>query len=319
MAEAGRDQEGDDRQVIDAYATKPEAGNKMTIAGFFGTVVPMALAVGLLGAFGGCSVDLSFGLRESTGWYLLAGLIVGLVGGIALGASDHRHAGRVGMRRLTFARPILFGMAWLAIAASFFRMTTSPYSVRDMRPVFLPIRLDKAGSLQASFVAKFTSTYNVQLDLKKTIPFEDLVSFMGGSEGSYDVRKRSANAPPRPKIEWSVSGVNPEEQMQHWKDVYYSGDSVGLGLGRFEAVQGRSYTITVTVQKPSPRIQVTDPHFQVHIAGAHRFNQHPRAILAAMACMISGFIAACLLLAGLVRCVRDLRSHRMPLTPTGTA
>lgn len=201
---------------------------------------------------------------------------------------------------------LIFGALWAVVSLLSFQAGARIGSKYDTMPIRVPIRLDRTGDTRASFTADITATYNIHLDLEKKIPFDDLVAFMGGFRGS----PSKVPGPPRPEIRWTVTNVAEADRLSYWHDAYYANDSVGLGLGNFKADKGRRYTVTATVLKPSPAIQVTNPHLQVELPVTATTYIYVARIVAAMGGMLSGGISLSLLGYGLMGW-RDFRKMRM--------
>jgi len=113
--------------------------------------------------------------------------------------------------------------------------------------------------VSATFTADASDTYNVQIDLKRNLPFEDINALVGGWA---DPDKPPHPGPPRPEIVWTVNNVAEADRSTSWGSQYW-GETVGVEIGHFKAVAGQRYTVTVRVVKPSPAVQVLDPQLQV--------------------------------------------------------
>jgi hypothetical protein len=249
-------------------------------------MIPVAVACLILGAFTGCDFDLLiFGTRPGGGVGLLVGALVGLALGVWLGA--RRWAARPRSAAQTVRATLLFGIAWLAVSAAGFLTGWRIGNTHQWVPVRVPIRFDRANSVEVAFVAGMSERYDVLLDLKKKIPFDGLDAFTGGFGGMPLSEEARRLAPPRPEIVWKVSGVAWLDQFHDWRAVSYRADSVGLSLGWFMAVEGRRYTVEFTVVQPSAPAQVLEPELKIEIPRIVRSDSYVPAMIA----MMSGMIA----------------------------
>ena len=137
--------------------------------------------------------------------------------------------------------------------------------LKGWTPVSIPIRFDIVNRVSVTFISDVDDIDDINIDMKRNLPFEDINGFMGGW---IDTDQPSVKAIPRPSIIWSVSGVE-GALYEYWRPWYW-GETVGLNIGRFHVVAGRTYTITAEVTKPSPKAQVLDPYLQV--SATHQYS-----------------------------------------------
>jgi hypothetical protein len=269
-----------------------------TIMRLLATSLLGMLACAGLGAFGGCDlgmVEAARGGRLRTGEMILLGSGIGLLVGLVAAFWDRSWARQPSPVWRRFALRFGYASVWLMIAVLSFRADWT--KAHNWTPVKIPIRFDKPNTVSATFTADASATYEVQIDLKRNLPFEDMNAFTGSW---VDPDKPPHAGPPHPEIVWSVTNVPEADRAQYWRGQYW-GETVGLEIGRFKAVAGRRYTVTVRVVKPSPTVQVLDPHLQVALNQGLTSLYYVPASMAAIGGIIAGGIGLFLILLSLTK------------------
>jgi hypothetical protein len=173
--------------------------------------------------------------------------------------------------------------------------------------VDIPLRFDRRNTVSAAFTADASAQYDVQIDLKRKLPFEDINAFVGGWA---DPDRPPHQGPPRPEIVWTVTNVREADEFICWEGAYW-GETVGLELGHFEAMKGQRYTVTVQVVKPSPTVQVLDPHLRVALT----YTLEPVYYIPAAIAQVGGIFAGIIGMTLLVRSLISLRRERQEHAP----
>lgn len=256
------------------------------------------LACVALGTFGGCNLGMvqaaRGGIPDVSGM-ILPGAIIGLLVGLIAVFWDKSWTKRPPPLWRRFALRFGYACVWLLLAVLSFRGDWT--KAHNWTPVKIPLQFDKENTVSASFTAEMSETYKVQIDLKRHLPFEDINAFVGGWA---DPDKPPHQGPPRPEIVWTVNDVREADQFQYWHDQYW-GETVGLEIGQFKAVAGHRYTVTLQVIKPSPTVQVLDPHLQIALIHTLESMYMAFSGYAQTGGMLAGIVGAILLIRSLVK------------------
>jgi hypothetical protein len=249
-----------------------------------------------LGAFSGCTSDFVQGAR--TGTLLSQGLFWGAAVGMTAGMAIAWWQQGVSYSRSSlwrFTLRFLYSCAWLLLA--WYGLRADWTTAHNWTPAKVPLRVDQVNTVSATFVADMSATYRVYLDLKRTLPFEDLEEF---TRARPDSEKSLHKGPPRSEIVWTVSNVSEEDRIVYWEGQSW-GETVGLGLGEFKAAAGQRYTVRVQVVKPSPAVQVLDPHLHIALHYSIWPQYYTCAYFAQAGGMIAGVIGMFLLIRSLIQ------------------
>ncbi len=223
----------------------------------------VVLACLALSAFVSCSSGIaqvgSDGISASRVFAI--GAVLSSVFAIAAGIWVARRAGRTIPRWLRG----LYAAGWILASILCFAASMRLQWEYGEEAVRVPFRWDIRHAQPVSFRAKKTAKYNLQIELKRRIPDDNLDALMG-----VDWRSQELPKVKRPTVSWKVDAVSEADQDHHWRSAWWGGDSVGLSLGGFQAVKGRIYDITASVLKPTPELQITDPQLIVQLNIVHR-------------------------------------------------
>ncbi|MCW3100602.1 MAG: hypothetical protein JWL77_6220 [Chthonomonadaceae bacterium] len=277
--------------------------NRLTTARLIAASLLSVLACAGLGAFGGCDlgmVEAARGTSQNVTTMILVGVSIGLLVGLAASFWDKSWARQIAPIWRRFALRFSYAAVWLLLALLSVRADWT--KAHNWMPVRIPIRFDKQNTVSATFTADASNTYNVQIDLKRNLPFEDINALVGGWA---DPDKPPHAGPPRPEIVWTVNNVAEVDRSTSWGGQYW-GETVGLEIGHFKAVAGQRYTVTVQVIKPSPAVQVLDLHLQVALT----YILQPLYYVPAFIAQIGGVIAAGIGLVLMLRAIAKLRAEK---------
>jgi len=245
-------------------------------------------------------VEAARGARQNVTTMILVGVSIGVLVGLVASFWDKSWARQISPIWRRFALRLGYATGWVLLALLSVRADWT--KARNWMPVRIPIRFDKRNTVSATFTADASDTYNVQIDLKRNLPFDDINALVGGWT---DPDKPPHPGPARPEIVWTVNDVLEADQSTSWGGQYW-GETVGVEIGHFRAIAGHRYTVTVQVVKPSPAVQVLDPHLQVALTNI----LWPRYYVPAFMAQIGGLIAAIVGLALMLYACAKLRTER---------
>lgn len=257
------------------------------------SILLVGLACAALGAFGTCDAALvpSETANDKSGLFILAGAAGGLILGLLIALWDRQWARQPAPALRRFLIRFSYATAWLLTGVFSFLLAGRINSMHNWIPVRIPIRFDRVNTAQATFTADMTETYHVMLDLERKIPNEDLNAFTDSWIIPGEPRHVS---PPRPTVVWTVTNVKAGDQQTFWRGDSW-GETVGLKIGEFKAVAGQRYTVTAKVIKPSPTLQVLNPHLQIELTYIVWPEYYVPAMIATYASLIAAVIGLSLL------------------------
>jgi hypothetical protein len=246
------------------------------------------LACMLLGGFTGCSLGL---LRPVE---TLVDLLLGAVVGLLLGASALllRQARQKGQDTpgARLRRRLLYAGGWVAASVLCFVVASirlNQAGAYASPPAPLP--LDRASEARIEFTPAYSEVYTVLLALKPGLPAREMDDIAGSWNGVGDPPARTHA---RPVVEWTVTGAGPERVLRMWDRPPWSGETVEIQIGQFEAEAGSRCIVTARVVKPSPTLGPVEARLAV---GPHFVTRH-RLITPAMFVMTGGMLGGMLAL-----------------------
>jgi len=252
------------------------------------------------------------GARQNVTTIILVGVSIGVLVGLTASFWDKSWARQISPIWRRFALRFSYAAVWLLLALLSVRAVW--LKANNWMPVRVPIRFDKQNTVSVTFTADASNTYNVQIDLKRNLPFEDINALVGGWAGP---DKPPHPGPPRPDIVWTVNNVAEGDRSTYWGSQYW-GETVGVEIGHFKAVAGQRYTVTVRVVKPSPAVQVLDPHLQVALTYVLQPLYYVPAFMAQIGGIIAGVLGLTLMLYAFAKLRAEQKDHPDPEEPTLT-
>ncbi len=261
----------------------------------------MLLCAGL-GGFGGCDLSLA---QSALGGKpgndrIIMGTLAGLAVGLIVSLWDKFLTKQPSPVWRRFLLRFAYGCAWFLIAVGMFRGEWTKSHVWASGAI--PIRFDRKNSVSARFTADSSATYDVRIILKRNLPVEDLTAFTTYWTDSHT----PPPGPMRPKIKWTVAHAEPGNSDDDWSAVSQN-DTVALTIGHFKAVEGKNVTVTVQVLKPSPKVQILDPHVQVASGDIFASKYYAASMVAGIGGMIAGVIGFFLIMVSFIRLLIDRR------------
>lgn len=134
-------------------------------------------------------------------------------------------------------------------------------------PVRVPLAFDTRHTVSATFTADMKADYEVQIDLERNLPFDQLLAIVQGlREGKSGTRRGAGTPVPNvPEIVWSVRSGGKAVALGGYSGSYWGGN-VGCTVGSLEAVPGQQFVIKAEVKKAAPELQALNPHLPVEVS-----------------------------------------------------
>jgi hypothetical protein len=184
----------------------------------------------------------------------------GVLGGCAMSVWRMFTRGTVLLQRRSLSQWVRLVFPWALVAL--FSTVVGLRMAPDWVPVKTAMRFDKQGTLTATFTPELSQTYAVQIDLERTIPFEEIVVFTASPP---DGNASRSIGPARPQIVWSIDNQPHYITELCWRGQYW-GPTIGLELGSFQAIADQPCTVKLQTITPSLAAQVLNPHLQIALS-----------------------------------------------------
>ena len=183
---------------------------------------------------------------------------------------------------------IKLGLILLVVTGSLCFVSRRAFNAHNWTPVSIPLPLSASQITQATFVADMDTTYFVQIDLKRRLPFEKIKT-LG-----------------QPSVEWTVkqgsSSVGEDYSGEYWGE-----SMMGYEIGDFPGRAGRQYRVEVCIRKNARAFKVLDPHLQIAVTPIDTEKYLLQGSVLA-------FMSLCLFLSSLACFLRGWQQARPPNT-----
>lgn len=160
-------------------------------------------------------------------------------------------------------------MAWAGIvcvvgSVSAFATWDIWLQTRTTRPVYMQVSLAPGVVTTPEFRVNLSSQYTLEVEAKKTIPFETLNCLLGMSL----MPGQKCDRPSVIKATWTLTsegkvvqaGTSAEDDGGGWAQ-----DTIGRELGRFWLEKGHAYVLHLQFSADGRALAPTDPHLKIEV------------------------------------------------------
>lgn len=163
----------------------------------------------------------------------------------------------------------IVGLIFLALAIALFATWDVWISTRTEVPVDIPVAMAVGHVHTPEFKVNLSTTYIVEIEVKKTIPFDTLNCLLG--LGMMTMSSDLQECPDRPsvvKASWTLTSGGRLVASGSSDDHRYGGwgnDSISRELGRFHSESGSKYALDVDVLSDGSALAPGKPRLKVEV------------------------------------------------------
>jgi hypothetical protein len=151
------------------------------------------------------------------------------------------------------------GLSFLAVAVMLYFLSWRMLNAHQWTPVRVPLVLSASQVTRAEFVADMKTTYFVQVDLKRCMPF--------GKQEAMGI----------PQIDWTIKQGN-TSVGQHYSGRYW-GKTIGYEIGTFHSEVGKQYVVEARVKQDATAFQIFNPQFEICVTPVDYVRYYVKSML----------------------------------------
>lgn len=156
------------------------------------------------------------------------------------------------------------GVILVAVPVSAVASWATWLQTRSTRPVYVPVSLAPGDITSSNFKINLSGQYTLDVEAKKTIPFDRLNCLLGVST----LAEPKCDTVSAIKANWTLAdngsvtqrGTSDNDDVGTW-----SNDTIERELATFRLQRGHSYTVQVHYLVDGGSLAPTDPHLKVEI------------------------------------------------------
>ncbi len=156
------------------------------------------------------------------------------------------------------------GTAFVVVGMSVFAVWDIWLQTRTTRPVYMPVSLAPGLITTPEFRTNLSAQYTIEIEVKKTVPFETLNCLLGMSL----MPGQRCDRPPVVRASWTLAsegravktGTSDSDDGGGWAQ-----DTVARELGTFWLEKGKLYVLHAEFSEDARALAPTDPHLKIEV------------------------------------------------------
>lgn len=200
----------------------------------------------------------------------------------------------------TFNRPLFFcALASLLLGIAILIANSFYIYQQQWNPLQLTVPFQEDAKNQGKFVAQLKQRYEVELEFSATLPEKELIALLTKEQGIpsfaihwqvFSKEKLIAQGNSDNRLYYSTGGrslLGKIKRLVLGNPFHLGKGSVIRGIGQFNADEGQSYAVQLTVNKVNQRLNVTHPQLNIRPSRLfwQRYSKH-RLLLAYTGCAL---------------------------------